>query len=356
MDRRHAHRALPANVRGVSLVDVLVGLTLGLLALLVGYRAFVALDTLRRRAAEAADADVAATFALDTLVTQIGNAGAGWFAAAPWLDSCPVSTDVATTLRPVAVVISDGGAVDRPDTLVIRQAVAPVGAIGAAFAAPAAAGADFDVEAASGFEVGHRIVAVSRTGACALAEVTARAYAAPGVLRIAHTPVATDFPATSVLLDLGAAGAPSALRFDVSSGTLRSTDVANGDAPVPLAADVVNLKFQYGIDADGDGTLDTWAAAGATGSWSPAALLAAPRTTLARITAVRVGLIVRSEERDPALRSSYDWVLFDCERDDKSACPGRLAGTISATSAGAFRYRAVETVVPLPNVAWNAGA
>ncbi|HEY3564071.1 MAG TPA: PilW family protein, partial [Casimicrobiaceae bacterium] len=203
-------------------------------------------------------------------------------------------------------------------------------------------------------DVGNRVVAVSRTGACALAEVTSRTSPAPGLLRVGHTAVATDFPVTSVLLDLGPAGSASALRFDVSSGTLRSTDIANGDAPVPLAANVVNLKFQYGVDSDGDGTLDTWVPAGTSGPWSAPTLLAAPRTTLARITAVRVGLIVRSDARDPQLRSSYDWVLFDCEREDKSTCPGRLAGSITATSAGTYRYRTVETIVPLPNVAWNA--
>jgi type IV pilus assembly protein PilW len=339
---------------GTSLVDVLVGLVVALLAIVVVYRAFAALDTLRRGAADASDAQVAAMFALDTVVTQIGNAGAGWFAAAPWLESCPASADVATTLRPVAVLIADGGAADRPDAIVLRQAVAPVGAIGAALAAAAPLGTAFDIEASSGFDVGNRIVAVSRTGACALAEVTSRTSPAPGVLRVAHTAVATDFPASSVLLDLGPAGSASALRFDVSSGTLRSTDIANGDAPVPLAANIVNLKFQYGIDSDGDGALDTWVPAGTSGPWSAPALLAAPRTTLARIAAVRIGLIVRSDARDPQLRSRYDWVLFDCERDDKSTCPGRLTGTIGATGAGAYRYRTVETIVPVPNVAWNA--
>ena len=339
---------------GTALVDVIVGLVVALLAIVVVHRAFVALDTLRRRAADASDAQVAATFALDTLVTQIGNAGAGWFAAAPWLDSCPASTDVATTLRPVALLIVDSGAPDRADAITIRQAVAPVGAIGAAFAAAAPVGTAFDVEASNGFDVGNRVVAVSRTGTCALAQVTARALPMPGVLRIGHTPVTTDFPVTSVLLDLGPAGSASALRFDLSSGTLRSTDVANGDAPVPLAANVVNLKFQYGVDSDGDGALDTWVPAGTSGPWSAPALLAAPRTTLARIAAIRVGLIVRSDERDSQLRSSHDWVLFDCERDDKSTCPGRLAGTFTATSAGAYRYRTVETIVPVPNVGWNA--
>jgi hypothetical protein len=49
-------------------------------------------------------------------------------------------------------------------------------------------------------------------------------------------------------------------------------------------------------------------------------------------------------------------VLFDCEDDDKSACPGRLEGTIPGNPGGSYRYRALEAVVPLRNVLWNSGA
>ena len=49
-------------------------------------------------------------------------------------------------------------------------------------------------------------------------------------------------------------------------------------------------------------------------------------------------------------------MLFDCELDDKSLCPGRLTGAIAATANGAYRYRVLETIVPLRNVIWNAGA
>jgi hypothetical protein len=183
--------------------------------------------------------------------------------------------------------------------------------------------------------------------------VTSVSIPSSGVVRLGHTPVALDFPLGSVLLDLGARGRASTLRLDVSSGTLRSTDVANGDAPVPVAANVVNVKFQYGVDDDGDGALDTWVSA--TDAWSAPALLAAPRSVLARIKAIRVGLVVRSDERERSNRSTYRWVLFDCERVDKATCPGRLTGTLAPTANGNYRYRRMESVVPLPNVTWNAG-
>jgi type IV pilus assembly protein PilW len=345
-----------ARERGASLIDVLVGLGVALLSIVVVHQAFIAVDTVRRNAEAVADAQSGGAFALFAMTTQIANAGAGTAASAHWLDTCPVTPDVATTLRPIDVLITDGGSAGRSDSLVIRQAVAPSIATSVAFASAAPAGASFRVESPDGFAAGDRVVAISRTGTCAMTTLTAVGAPAAGVVDLAHAPAAVDLPATSVLVNLGPAGRASTLRYDVAADVLRSTDLANGDAPVPLTSNIVNVKFQYGIDSDGDGTLDTWTAAGTTGDWTPTVLLGAPRTTLERIKAVRVGVVVRGERIDRALTRAYHWVLFDCELDDKAACPGRLAGTIAGSASGGYRYRAFETVVPLRNVIWNRGS
>jgi type IV pilus assembly protein PilW len=342
-----------SRLRAASLVDAMVGLAVAMLALVIVYHAFVATDALRRNAAAAADAHGSAAFALFTLAAQITGAGAGWASAARWLDTCPVIADVATTLRPVAVLITEGGGASRPDSLVVRQTFARRLALPAAVAAAADAGTHVRAQSPDGFMAGDRIVAVTRTGNCVTTEVSAVAAPSAGIVDVTHTGVAIDLPITTVLLDLGAASRASTLRFDLVSEALRSQDVANGDAPVPLTSNVVNLKFQYGIDSDGDGALDTWARADAASSWSPEALLAAPRATLERIKAIRVGIIVRAERIDRTLARDFHWVLFDCEQDDKAACPGRLEGTIPGSATGSYRYRVLETVIPLRNVMWN---
>ncbi|MGE5168842.1 MAG: PilW family protein [Rudaea sp.] len=340
--------------RGGSLIEVLTGLAVGLLCIVIVYRAFVAIDGVRRNATMVADAQGNANFALFTLASHLGNAGASISAAARFLDTCPAGTDIATTLRPIEALITDGGAPDRPDSIVVRAGRALAAALPASFADAAPAGSPFQVQSPDAFAVGDRAVAISRTGSCAMTQITAVGAPVGGVSAIDHTPVAIDFPVTSVLLDLGPASRGWATRFDVAAGTLRSTDVANGDAPVPLASNIVNFKLQYGIDADGDGALDTWASAASAG-FSPATLLAAPRATLERIEAIRVGVIVRTERADARLSRGFDWVLFDCQQEDKTACPGRLTGTIAASAAGSHRYRTYETIVPLRNVRWNRG-
>ena len=341
---------------GATLIDVLVGLLLALFTMVVAYQAFTVVQSIRYSAAASADAHSNAVFALSALAIQASNAGAGIASAARWLDACPPAGDIVTTLRPVFALITDGGAADRPDSLSVRQALAPASAAPAAFVVAAPAGAGFRVQATGGFAVGDRVVAISRGGSCVTTVVTGVASGGPGILDIAHSPVAIDLPVTSLLLNLGPASRDSTSRHDVVSQTLRSTDLANGDAPNPLVSNIVNLKLQYGIDSDGDGALDTWVAADAAGSWSPAALLAAPRATLERIKAIRIGVIARTERTDRARTGNYRWVLFDCELDAKTACPGRLEGTISPAAGGGYRYRTLETVVPLRNAVWNSGS
>ena len=345
----------PTAETGLSLVDVLAGIAIALIAIVVVHRAFVAIGELRRDASALADAEQTASFAVSMLATAAGNAGAGIGTAARFLDSCPASADIATTQRPIPAMVIDGGGADRPDALVVRQAFQSRLGAPAAFAVAAAAGTSFRVQSPDGFAVGDRIVAISRTGVCAPAEVTGVTAAAPGITAVAHTTVDTDLPVTSLLLNLGTASRASTLRFDLASGVLRSTDVLNGDAPVPLVSNIVNLKLRYGVDRNGDGALDDWVAATAAEGLDAIALLSAPRVVLDRIVALRIGVIARSEEFDRTATSDYHWVLFDCELPDSSACPGRLTGTIAASAAGGFRYRSGETIVPLRNSLWNRG-
>jgi type IV pilus assembly protein PilW len=168
--------------------------------------------------------------------------------------------------------------------------------------------------------------------------------------------VAADMPADAIALDIGSASRTVATRYDVAAGTLRTTDLQGGDAPNPLVSNVVNFKVQYGLDTDGDGVLDTWVeatAASGAGDWSSNAVLRASAESLARIKALRVGLIVRGEQFDRAATRSFDWVMFDCDAADKRNCPGRLAGSIAASARGGWHHRVYETVIPLRNLLWN---
>jgi hypothetical protein len=338
---------------GATLVDALVGIILALLAIVAAHRTLVILGDLRRSASATAEAEQTSRLAIHVLATAAGNAGNGLAAAARWLDTCPASSDVARSLRPITLLVIDGGASDRPDGIVVRQTLQSRIAAAAAFAQPATAEAPFRVLSPGGFKIGDRVAAISRSGSCAMAVVSAVNIVSPGVTEIAHSDVGVDLPITSLLVDLGPAPQAWVTRFDVAAGTLRSTDLANGDAPSPLTSNVVNLKFQYGIDRDGDGTLDDWIRADSTNGLDAAAILAAPSTALDRIVALRIGIVARSDAFDPQARGPFRWTLFDCALADKSGCPGRLEGTVADTATGGYRYAVQEAIVPLRNTLWN---
>ena len=82
---------------------------------------------------------------------------------------------------------------------------------------------------------------------------------------------------------------------DPATSTLRTQSLLPTVQPVtPVVSNVVNLKAQYGLDTDNDGTVDTWQPA--TGNWSAANLPLQPLATWQQIRAVRVAIVTRSAQ------------------------------------------------------------
>lgn len=336
--------------QGLTLTELLVALLVGLVATVVILQTFALAEGRKRMTTGLAEAQQTGTIALFTLAREIANAGQAMAAAANELDTCPDTGDVRTTQRPVAVLITTGGNANTPDSFVINHGAAALHGGSVPFAAEAAPLSNYRVHTAFGVATDDRIVAISRAGQCAASIVaTVSAADADGVVEIAHSGAPDPYPASAVLLDLGQRSNVARTRYDIADATLRSLDLLTaGATPNPLASNIVNLKLQYGIDSDNDGFADTWVS-GASPGWQPASVLAAPLRTLLQVKAVRIGLVVRSDAYDRAQTRQYPWVLFDCAREDKTQCPGRLAGTLPA----GWHYRTYETAIPLRNQIWN---
>ena len=336
---------------GATLTALLVGLLIGLAVATVVLDVLATFEARRRNATGVADAHQTGALALATLATEIANAGLGISSSAAALESCPDTGAIDTTLRPVSVLITGGGSAGVSDSVVVRHGVPAAVAVPMELAAAAPPDGAFRVRSALGFASGDALVAASPDGRCAA--TTATAVSAPdadGVVTIDRAGGGAAFPADSVLVNLGPGALEQRVRFDVADATLRSRAFATpGASPNPLASNVVLLKAQYGIDGDGDGFLDRWVGADAA-PWRAADVLAAPAATLARVKALRLGLVLKSDVWDRTVTADFRWVLFDCGRADPATCEGRLAGTLPAH----WRYRAYETVIPLRNAIWNA--
>jgi len=380
--------------RGFGLIEIMVGVVIGLIAVLVIYQVYTVAEGFKRNTTAAGEAQMNGLFSTFVLGMEIGNGGAGMAVAAQDLASCSdpggaMPQRFAQSFRPVPVVITDGGGNAISDWLVVNYSMATTLANSALFTGNAAPGATFPVQSPGGFHVGDLVVGISAPTApgspCASSKVTA--VSAPdgnGIVTITQTPLlpagGIDFFGSSVLLNMGPCNRAQKVRYSVNNGVLYSTPLIDTSAancgkladplnPNPLASNIVVMKVEYGIDSDLDPKrlLDYWVqgtTATPKGDWDPATLLAAPITTINQIKAVRIGIVVQSEQFDKNLagftggdyvNGAYNWVLFDCADANKANCPGRLTGSVPATvsPAGNWRFRKYETVIPLRNEIWN---
>jgi type IV pilus assembly protein PilW len=403
--RRTRTARLATNSRGFSLMELMVGVVIGLIATLIIFQVFAVSEGLKRNTTAAGDAQTTGLISSFILGQELGNAGSAMMAALNDLSGCPSTGNFKTNLRPIPVVIYDGGADDISDSVDVYYSVARTLITPALFInGPFAPGVDFQVQSPTklvagvpqgGFNIGDLAVALDGVGGCELTKITgatpevgANPTGTTGSVTLKHTAVVNAYggPLTAGLMPLGPVGAVQKMHYDVtppadpvSPNVLRGQslldpvsglpDVADVQPKNPIAGNIVLLKVQYGISnlPGPNSHLDTWVKAVAP--WDAATLLGPlPATTLAQtveqIKAVRIGIIVRSDQPVTALDANgsdfqkyvtngFDWVLFDCPLVAKAGCPGRLTGHLGAYNGQFYRYRIYQLEIPLRNGLWN---
>jgi type IV pilus assembly protein PilW len=357
--RRHR----PAQ--GFSLIEIMVGVVIGLIAILVVYQVFAASEGIKRNTTSVGDAQQNGLLSSFVLGIELANAGNGVASAARDLGACPGALDFASTWRPIPVMIEDGGGDSLPDKFTVNYSVSNAVIAPAPFTATAASTADYPVQSPTGFQVNDLIVAIGGTptaSGCAASKVTG--VTVPdinGVVVVSHTApgVIATFGNGASLFNMGPAGGVQKVRYEVTAtNVLRSTALLKADGtpndgtspePNPLASNVVNMKLQYGIDTDGSGVL-VWVNA-STAPWRTGDLMLATVPTdliaqLKTLKAIRIGIVVRGEQWDKDLLVPATWKLF-------GGHPLGYEGSFPPAN-GNFRYRTYETVIPIRNELWNA--
>jgi type IV pilus assembly protein PilW len=363
----HQRRRLEQNEQGFSLIEIMVGIVIGLIAVLVIYQVFAAAEGIKRNTTSVGDAQQNGLLSSFILGIELANAGNGVANSAQDLKNCPGNANFASTWRPIPLVIADGGTDDRPDSFsvnysVTNAAIAPMPFYTVGIG-NVAANAAYPVQSPIGFQPNDLIVAISSAGcAASIASTVVLTDPANGVVTITHTDpgVGLTFGDDAVLLNMGPVANAQKVRYDVTAtGVLRSTALLKTDGtpnddtsppPNPLASNVVNMKLQYGIDSTGGGVL-TWVSSGAV-PWRYADLVNAPDgniliAQLKTLKAVRIGIVVRGEQWDKDRLLPVPWSLFG----------GHLGGGYEGSfpsAGGNYRYRTYETVIPVRNELWNS--
>jgi type IV pilus assembly protein PilW len=387
----------PRRSRGFTLVEIMVGVLIGLIGTVVIFQVFAVSEGQKRTTMGAGDAQQNGVFSLFQLERDARMAGFGINHLT--LLGCQVngwneqtSRNIGFPLLPVTITNGAGGA---PDTITIAYSDADL------FAAPEKLRVDmtappdfYRIRNSYGFRPGDVLIAAENGQPCSLAQVSTVAGSDINHLSATFTNMdgqieATRFNRPGGLVapnnityhayrDASATGGrlfnlgprPVVTRYSIANGQLMAQDLLTPgpNDTVALADGIVQMQAQYAFDADGDGRVPPSAPSVATinllpatgDQWGDAMPAAATATDWAKVIAVRIVVVARSitpERPDPATG-----ICNTTTAQPKWRSPAPPAGIdVDVTTAFAaanewrcYRYRPFEVTVPIRNMVWFA--
>jgi type IV pilus assembly protein PilW len=361
------NKYLLSHQAGFSLVEILVGLVIGLLATLVIMQVFSVFEGQKRTTTSSADAQTNGSIALYSLTRELQQAGFGLLPVTDSAIECtaPVITAEATAagvLSIAPVTITDGGAAaGASDSITIRYSNSPTG--GMPIPITGIVGTAASVPSTIGCATGIAITLPgSAGGACNVTTATP-------TTAVAISPGSVTLGAVGRAVagnDLVCFGTWNEVTYRVNAGNLERSPTTVAASFAPVVADIVNIQAQYGISA-----FTTWTTANnstfnqvvqwvdATGAW------AAPSTlNRNRIKAVRIAIVARNGLLEKTNVSNACSSVTTNSTTGVCAWSGTSANPTIASPAPAidlsndlnwqrYRYRVFETIIPIRSVIWS---
>jgi type IV pilus assembly protein PilW len=364
--------------RGVSLVELMVAVTLALITVLVVMQVLTIYEARKRTTTSSNDSEIGAAVGLYMIEREVRMAGAGLTLPAGFACASGVNIyhDGATIsdgqpLPPLSIV--DGG--NGPDRILVFRSDAAFGVAPATITQNMANPSSvITVDNSVGLAAGDLAMVGGPEGTkpCTLMQMSAAPDELANGWELSHSSLAIApynppvpgaafsdaraYEVGDIVVNLGRLGrraygvicndgaAPSAS----NSCDLVSWDVIGRPANPGLAQTesitphVVNLQAQYGVAPANSQTVNEWV--DATGApW------AAPGAAdVARIKAVRVAIVTRSDNRERDVVSPAQLVLWNDDPDN----PANATTMPLADDERRYRYSVLRVVIPLVNVIW----
>lgn len=363
--------------RGMSLVEVMVAMVIGLIGCIVIFQVFSIAESRKRTIASGSDMDVSGRLGLMALTrdVQLGGYGYGQAGASnataggTTAFGCTVaafdnlraagSQDFSFTLAPVQIT---QGAAGAPDTVAVLQGSSNLMVTAKTLDQTGATTKRVKANTGGrpGVQRGDVVIAVASTPAfaCSMFEITGDSNAdqltldhatgsyttAAGASKTAryNSGLSSAFTMTGEgrLYNLGAT--PYLNTWTVSGGKLVVSNGITGAGNVETADSIVNLQADYGYDASGDGQISSaeWQTT-APADWT-------------RVLAVRVAILARGQyELQQVTTAAPQWIggAFTMTNVDGTADSG--AAATGPNNWRNYRYNVFEAVIPLKNVLWG---
>lgn len=330
---------------GFSLVEIMVGMVIGMLGIMVIMQVYSVFESQKRATTGAGDAQNAGAIALFGMQRDIEQAGYGLstsniIGCNVQLRAGPPAVTVTlapVTINPASSVVPTGDS--NTDTLLI--------AYGSSASPPegngitSLSGSNYAVQAYGSFTAGDQVIAMpsSRPSPCSLTLTSVTAVNNPNVT------VATAVAGVGggALYNLGTT--PVVKAYAVRSGNLTVCDYMTNDCSqnnsaiwVPVANNIISMRAEYGQDANNpmDGILDGY------GPTTPSTACGWLKTS-----AVRLALVARNTEpgNTAVTASAPTWA-------GSATTAINLTGTTVASGKTwqNYRYKVFETTVPIQNI------
>src|SRR5512135_548172 len=363
---------------GMSLVEVVVAVAIGLIGILIITQAYLTSDRFNRSTMGEGSAQTNGTIALFTIEREVRQAGYGiadsrslgctinWYYD-PNYSANLGGTLPNLTLAPVVITQTPGA----PDSIsVMYSSEATRLAAGTLTKTMPAPSSELDVDGTYGYSIGDKILLVSNTTptVCTLEQITTLQ---PSAAKMQHNPGGTApynpsggglFPAygkDSLVFDMGN---PIVHTYQIGNGNLQLADtmlIAGGGTPTDVVADIIDLRAQYGKDNGvNNGTVSNTIYAANNGiidSFDNTQPATAAEWT--QVLAVRVAVLARinNYEKPSVSGGNCDATTVMPTWSGSATDPFTAINIASVTSQDrCFRYRVFETTVPLRNMIWRA--
>jgi len=352
---------------GLSLVEVMVGMLIGMLAVIVMMQVFSVSEGFKRTTTGGDDAQNNGAIALYSLQRDLRESGHGIRALAllgcnlkvvqPSGTNWTINSLAPLTINHASITGADAGS----DTLLVVYSSANGAPEGELVQAQSADSKTYTVSSptapATGtgsYAIGDWLIALPQPtpASCTVTAEKVTAVTAPSNVTVQ---TGTAAMTTGMLFNLG--GAPKILAYAIRSGNLTACDymqnncgdaTKNNDATVwvPIGSNVVALRAQYGSDTSApmDALVDNYDQTTPTTAcgWS-------------RVSAVRLALVARSALQEKAavtgtatgLIAPPTWAGATGAPFDMS-----VASLASGLSWQNYRYKVFETTVPQRNMVW----
>ncbi len=343
-------QARPFHQGGFTLVEIMVGLVIGLLTTLVIMQVFAVYEAQKRTTTGIADAQTSGSTALYTIGRELQVAG---YPLMPVTNSpleCTTLTFGATGIGGIfPTTITDGGtAAGASDTITLRYGNSAMGGVPTQISAMGTPTAnDATVANNLGCRAGDIAIVVGSNLTCAMTSVTAvSGVVAPMTVTLQNTTAAT------LGANLACLGDWNEIAYSVQNGNLmRNPNPAVAASAVPVVPDIVNLQAQYGISEAG--LLNTnplfnqvtrWVDATAANGWNAPTII-----NRNRIKAIRIAVVARNgllEKTNVTTTAPIAW-------EGSASSPAPTVDLSSVADWERYRYRVFETIIPLRNVIWS---